>query len=113
MFETATGSHHQPTDEAELTPIFHALAQCSGDPEHFHQDPLHAPMPPSSTAAQGLPRTLLHVVPARHAQPPAHRAFEREPEQTEDLTDRQPGCVEALRATPRSGRHRILRVVSH
>jgi hypothetical protein len=53
-------------DASENTPIFHALVRRSTDPvEHFHRDPLRAPLPVAHSTPP-LPRMLLHSVPTGH-----------------------------------------------
>jgi hypothetical protein len=55
-------------DESENTPIFHALVRRSPDPvEHFHRDPLRAPLPTVHSTPPAMTRMLLHSVPTGHA----------------------------------------------
>lgn len=54
VFESAGRSEGQEPEEAQLTPIFDALAQRAADPVgHFRRDPLGAPFPPP--AAEDAP----------------------------------------------------------
>jgi hypothetical protein len=64
VYEPAVEAERLPTEESELTPIFHALARRASDPvEHFRRDPLGAPLPAAAPSTPGKTRMLLQAVP--------------------------------------------------
>jgi hypothetical protein len=95
VFESAGNGEGQEPGEAQLTPIFDALAQLETDPvEHFRRDPLCAPLPPPAAEdapAPAVPKMLLYPVAAADDGGGRHR----------------PGRVAG------GGRHRALRSVRY
>jgi hypothetical protein len=103
---------HQPSDETELTPIFHALARRAADPvTQFHRDPLAAPLP--STEQD---RAALRAVPARSA-PGSHRSVADNRTRVGGTSGVRIGGRHCRVTSPveetRGGRHRVLRAVNH
>ncbi len=143
MFQMAAEMHQPSVDEAELTPIFHALAGRAADPvTHFHRDPLAAPLPSTEQA-----RAAVRAVPAPSG-PGSHRsvadirprvggateagfggrhtpgrvgrgtaAAYRLPSGAHRALDAEPGEHHSRASSPveetRGGRHRVLRAVNH
>lgn len=64
VYEPVIDPNSLNPEDSELTPIFHALATHAADPvEHFHRDPLDAPLPASVPAQPAMARMLLRSVP--------------------------------------------------
>lgn len=116
-----------PGAEAELTPIFRALAERAADHqvEHFHRDPLAAPLPSFLAPGASAPRMMLQAVADQVTEFPAPRAgtgenmAESGRRRAVDaaVSERSVGRPDAggsgAHSVPaeRSGRHRVLRSV--
>jgi len=117
VYEQAVEAERLPTEESELTPIFHALARRVSDPvEHFRRDPLGAPLPVTAPSAPAKTRMLLQAVPtgrldttgaglADHGlsmpespEPATRAAVHRGPHQPRPSRDGQGGRHRALRS---------------
>jgi hypothetical protein len=116
-----------PGAEAELTPIFRALAERAADHqvEHFHRDPLAAPLPSFLAPVSSAPRMMPQAVADQNTELPAPRLGSDE-RRAVPSRRRAAHAAESERPVAqlgaggsgahsvpaeRSGRHRVLRSV--